>query len=418
MRELIFFRESPEGIDYATFADIPKILPKLIISKSVRFIKRKPMLFGIMVLLISAVSLISWNFIPAEDSTEIGFKKVVIDAGHGGKDPGAIGVNGIREKDIVLYIARQLGKKIKDEHPDVEVVYTRDTDVFIPLNDRAKIANDKTADLFISIHANSAGSSQAYGTESYVLGLHKSKENLDVAKRENSAILMEDDYHVKYEGFDPNSDESYIALTLQQSIFLDQSLNIASKVQTELKKEGRRDRGVKQAGFLVLYKTTMPSLLVEVGYVTNPKEGGELKTSSYKDKIVSAIYKAFNKYKSEINAKSALSNNSETQVEVLEIEEEVSDENQVVFKVQLASLPSKKETTPENFRGLERVTVYESNGGYKYLYGAETDFEKAVKLQREVREKAYEDAFLVAFYQGKRITITEAFKLIETKKTN
>tara|TARA_B110000046_G_scaffold102206_1_gene109848 strand:+ start:3513 stop:4769 length:1257 start_codon:yes stop_codon:yes gene_type:complete len=418
MSELIFFRESPSGIDYTTFADIPKILSKLIISKTLQTNKRNLIVLSMGLLLIFGGLLISSTPKPA-DSTEIGFKKVVIDAGHGGKDPGAIGVNGIREKDIVLYIAQNLGNKIKKDHPEIEVVYTRDTDVFIPLNDRAKIANEKTADLFISIHANSAGSSQAYGTESYVLGLHRSKENLDVAKRENSAILMEDDYHLKYEGFDPNSDESYIALTLQQSVFLDQSLSMASKVQDELLKEGSRNRGVKQAGFLVLYKTTMPSLLVEVGYVTNPKEGANLKSTVFKDKIVNAIYRAFSKYKSEINAKSALSNVNKTVIEPIEpLATNKIFDGQVVFKVQVSSLPHKIELTSKNFKGLEGVTVFKTNVGYKYLYGNETEFEKAVKLQRKVRESAYKDAFIVAFYNEKKIAINEAFKIIESKASN
>ena len=199
---------------------------------------------------------------------EYGLRIVVIDAGHGGKDPGKIGVGNVLEKDIALNIALMTGTAIKNKFKDVKVIYTRDSDEYIKLYERARIANSQNADLFISVHANAAANTSAQGTETFTLGLHRTKANLETAKGENSVILMEDNYETEYEGFDPNSDESYVALTLMQSAFLEQSLSIADKVQNEFSGLGRRNRGVKQAGFLVLYKTTMPSILIETGFVS------------------------------------------------------------------------------------------------------------------------------------------------------
>lgn len=230
-------------------------------------------------------------------------KRVVIDAGHGGKDPGCVGKI-ITEKEVALNISKKLGNYIKENIPGVEVIYTRDSDFFVELNERAKIANNSNADLFISIHANAQPKgSSVYGTETFVMGLHRSDANLEVAKRENSVIKYEDNYVTQYDGFDPGDPSSYIALSLFQSGNLEQSLGFAARVENQFEhRAGRSSRGVKQAGFLVLYKTTMPSVLIETGFLTNSREEKYLSTDEGQSIIASAIYRAFKAYKQEVDA--------------------------------------------------------------------------------------------------------------------
>lgn len=233
-------------------------------------------------------------------------RKVVIDAGHGGKDPGAIGKKGV-EKDIVLSVALKLGKYIEQTYPDVEVLYTRKEDVFVGVAERSIFANEKGADLFISIHCNANPNKSPYGAETYVMGLHKTNENLDVAMRENAVITYEEDYSTKYEGYDPNSAESFIVFNLMQHSFLEHSLNFASSIQNEFKEKAlRKDRGVKQAGFLVLWRTTMPSVLVELGFISHPKEEEFLLSDQGQDYLASALYRAFKDHKTNIESKSTL----------------------------------------------------------------------------------------------------------------
>lgn len=221
---------------------------------------------------------------------------VVIDAGHGGKDPGASGKS-VKEKDIVLSIALKVGKYLQQNVKNIKVIYTRKTDVFIPLDKRAKIANDNKADLFVSIHANSTNSKNVTGTETYVMGLHKSEDNLEVAVHENSAVLYENNYKTKYAGYEPNSPETYIVMSLYQNAYLDMSLNLAEKVEQEFKNRAKRkDLGVKQAGFLVLWKTTMPSILIEVGFISNRNEELYLASQYGQELIASAIYRAIRDY--------------------------------------------------------------------------------------------------------------------------
>ncbi|HAP68491.1 MAG TPA: hypothetical protein DCR04_01980 [Flavobacteriales bacterium] len=227
-------------------------------------------------------------------------KTIVIDAGHGGKDPGNLGTGRYktREKDIALDVALRVGGYIEKQFPEIKVIYTRSTDVFIGLDGRTEVANDAKADLFISIHCNAFTNPESNGVETFVLGLHRNKENLQVAMKENSAIFLEDDYKTKYEGFDPNSAESIIALTIMQSAYLQQSLTISSYIQQQFKSRvGRRDRGVKQAGFLVLRKTTMPSILVELGFLTNAVEEDFLNSENGKSYMSSAIFRGFKEYK-------------------------------------------------------------------------------------------------------------------------
>ncbi len=343
---------------------------------------------------------------------EYGLKTVVIDAGHGGKDPGKIGVGNVLEKDVALNISLMTGRAIKEKFKDVKVVYTRDNDEFVSLYERARIANRLNADLFISVHANAAANKSAHGTETFTLGLHRTKANLETAKAENAVILMEDNYEAEYEGFDPKSDESYVALTLMQSAFMEQSLSIADKVQREFTDLGRRDRGVKQAGFLVLYKTTMPSILIETGFVTNAEESKYLSKKENQEVIATAISEAFGNYKAEIEGREQ------------EIEQSLPDDmpkpaentksrkaqKGILFKVQIASSSNQIELKPENFNGLEGVEELQVDGTYKYTYGAVSDFDEALKVQTKLRKHKYKDAFLIAVKNGKRIPISEALK--------
>ena len=361
------------------------------------------------------------------DDDFFGVKKIVIDAGHGGHDGGCQGSYS-NEKDVALAISLKLGAYIEEKFDDVEVIYTRKTDVFIPLYERAKIANKANADLFICVHVN-AGSPTAFGTETYVMGLHKTEANLKVAQRENSSILMEEDYKTKYSDFDPNSPESYIELTLRQNAYLDQSLLIASKIQQQFtERVGRHNRGVKQAGFLVLHQTAMPSVLIETGFLTNKEEEKFLNSEIGQDYMASAIYRAFKEYKVEIESKigDAIVEDKEPDNEPKEKVEDKQPikkdkkkkdkekvEAGVVFKVQIATSSVKKDLKPENFNGLEDVGMYEAGGLYRYTVGSEKSMGEANKLQMQVKGKGFTDAFIVAFNEGKRIPISEAIKLTQ-----
>jgi N-acetylmuramoyl-L-alanine amidase len=251
-------------------------------------------------LLFLALTLVQFSGLSQNADELYRMKTIVIDAGHGGHDPGNLGTGRYqtKEKHIALDVALRVGGYIKKQFPELNVIYTRDTDVFIGLNERADVANKAKADLFISIHCNAFTKSSSNGVETWVLGLHKNKENLEVAMKENSAIFLEDDYKTKYEGFDPNSAESIIALTIMQSAYLQQSLSISSYIQKQFKERvGRRDRGVKQAGFLVLRRTTMPSILIELGFLTNPDEEDFLNSENGKAYLASAIFRGFKEYK-------------------------------------------------------------------------------------------------------------------------
>jgi len=242
------------------------------------------------------------NSSAAERPTANVVDTVVIDAGHGGKDPGTHGVN-TKEKDVALTIALKVGNYIEKNIPGVKVIYTRKNDTYLGLDERAEVANKAKADLFICIHANAVPKEEIYGTETYVMGLHKSEGNLDVAKRENSVILLDNNYQERYEGFDPNSPESYILFSLAQSAYQESSIKFAEKVESQFKNRlGRRSHGVKQAGFWVLWRTAMPSVLIEVGFLTNNKEEKFLKNSDGQDLIASAIYRAFKDYKAQVES--------------------------------------------------------------------------------------------------------------------
>lgn len=229
-------------------------------------------------------------------------RKIVIDPGHGGIDPGTHGAIS-REKDVALKIALKLGKIFEEYLPEVEVIYTRNGDSFPELDERAELANKNGADLFLSIHCNWISNPRVKGTETYVMGVHKNEENLKIAQRENSVILLEDGYEQRYDGFDPNSPESYILFNLYQSAYLESSLKLAHQIETQFRdRANRRSRGVKSAGFLVLWKTSMPSVLIETGFLSNPQEEKELNDELYQDYIASAIFRAVRDYKKDLES--------------------------------------------------------------------------------------------------------------------
>lgn len=341
-------------------------------------------------------------FFPMEGTSQQKVRKVVIDAGHGGKDPGAVGKYS-KEKDIALSIALKTGNYIQKNLPDVEVIYTRKTDVFVELHNRARIANDNEADLFISIHCNANNSSKPYGTETYVMGLHKSQANLEVAKLENAAILKEEDYSDMYDGFDPSRDEDYITLTLFQNAHLESSLILASTVQDQFRERaGLKDRGVWQAGFWVLYKTAMPGILVETGFLSNANDEKYLRSDDGQSYIASAIYRAFKEYKLMIE-------DPENRA-AMAIDQQSLVNDEIVFRVQFAS--SSKEKSLNKFKEIDDVRVYRHNGTYKYTSGNLTSFSEAINLQNQIRGlKKYSDAFIVAFKNEERINVDEAREL-------
>jgi N-acetylmuramoyl-L-alanine amidase len=344
-------------------------------------------------------------------------KTIVIDAGHGGKDPGCHGAVD-NEKHVCLNIALKLGEMIKKKYPGIKVVYTRDKDVFVELDERANIANKAKADLFICIHANSA-SPAAYGAETYVLGLHRTESQKAIAERENSTIYLEDDKGEKYKDFDMSPD-AIIARQLQLSVFLDQSILFADNVQKEFKKLGRYDRGVKQAGFLVLYKTTMPSVLIETGFLTNPAEEKFLADTTGQRKMASSMFAAFETYKNELEGidgktteSSSQSTNNSTNLTVSETVENSISKDMVIFRVQIETSETKISSTASKFKGLS-VFEYKQDNLYKYTVGTfESDFKAANNYKNELREQGFQHAFVVAFQNGERINLEKAIKLAE-----
>jgi len=336
----------------------------------------------------------------------IKFKTVVIDAGHGGKDPGAIGKIS-KEKDIVLKVALKLGDYIKQKMPDVKVVYTREADVFVPLNERAEIANRNKADLFISIHANAISTPKIYGAETFVLGLHRTKENLEVAKLENSVIVMEDDYTTTYEGFDPNSAESYIIFELMQNIHIDQSIQMASLVQNQFKtRVGRRDRGVKQAGFLVLRKATMPSVLVELGFLTNQKEEAFVASEQGQTYLASAIFRAVRDYRNEFDSKSKMEEFARKAAEQVEVANQL-EQDSIVYRIQVASSRKEIKKGTNVYKKFEDVWEFKDGERFKYTTICHDDYNKVIQSLQVVRETVH-DAFIIAFDGDTKISVKEA----------
>lgn len=384
-------------------------------------------------LMLMGGSLLSSNFV------------VVIDPGHGGRDPGSLR-GSIKEKEINLAVALELGKLIESNSPDVKVVYTRKTDVFVALEKRTKIANQNKANLFISIHTNStaAKTTRAVGADTYILGLARSAENLAVAKRENSVIKLEDDYTTKYEGFDPDSPESYIIFEFMTNHHMQQSLDVASHIQGAFKTDAKRvDRGVRQAGFLVLRESGMPSILIELGFINNPVEAKYLNSTNGQKNMAAAIYNGFKKYKDtfdKVDYSSAPRNNAiasrhpkDQDTEIIRnipattvntatpnrantqqqtnktpatSQQSASSNtgipaNAVEYRVQFLYSQTKLADDSPRFKGMEDVSYYVDNG-YKYTVGSTTDYNEIRRLFRQVQTK-FSDAFIIRMKNGKRV---------------
>ena len=335
------------------------------------------------------------------------FKKVVIDAGHGGHDVGAVSKN-LYEKDVTLSVALKLGKLIETNFPDVEVIYTRKTDVFIPLDERTQIANKAEADLFISIHVNANPSTKPFGAETYVMGLSKSANNLDVAMRENAVITYEKDYSSKYEGYDPNSAESFIIFSLMQNAYLSQSLEFAAIVQKKFEEKAKRkNRGVRQAGFLVLWKTSMPSVLVEVGFLSNPQEEKYLMKDDAHDSLANAIFLAFKSYKSDKEQSSSFV----TENKPVEIKTEQVNIPDTSLKFQIQILASTKLLKPNapDFKKYHEVTILKAGNTYKYTVGNKSTYQEILEMMPEVK-KIFPNSFIIAVKNGNQIPINAALK--------
>ena len=380
---------------------------------------------------------------------------VVIDAGHGGHDPGAIGKIS-KEKNINLNVALKLGNLIKKNCDDVKLVYTRTKDVFIPLDRRAEIANNAKADLFISIHTNAlANNRTAKGASTWTLGLAKSDANLEVAKRENSVILYESDYQTRYAGFNPNSAESYIIFEFMQDKYMEQSVHLASLVQKQFRHTcSRIDRGVHQAGFLVLKASAMPSILVELGFISTPEEERYLNSENGMSTLAKGIYNAFLNYKREHELRltgssktiipteqeetendpviTQTDNDSENVVSTKEllaetksrpiesktttrpiVSESATNDSEITFKVQILTSSKPLSKNDKQLKGLTGVDYYKEKGIYKYTYGASTDYNKVLRTRRTITPQ-FKDAFIIAFRNGEKMNINEA--IAEYKK--
>ena len=390
------------------------------------------------------------SMITSAQNADYVFDKIVIDAGHGGKDPGAT-IGGVFEKDIVLDVALRAGEMVKKKFPDIKVVYTRDKDVFIPLDDRADIANKQKADLFISIHVNSCPKNTIYGAETYILGQHRSQENLDVAKMENSVILLEDDYSTRYEGFDPNQAESYIMFEMIQNEFLEQSRLFADKVQKNIiSLTERKDRGVRQAGFLVLRKTAMPSVLIELGFLSNDNERKFLTSGKGTDLMAQSIFSSVSDYKQRLDARSGkssatasadkASNSKSTSkqqstkvdknvaqdtaktVDAQSVQDSVVDvvPNQSIipdtlidvssfdgrwYGTQIMSINVKYEKGDSIFKNQGPVYYLSDNGIFKYFLNVSQNSKEVLKKNKEIRA-FFPDAFPIGITNGKRTSFT------------
>jgi N-acetylmuramoyl-L-alanine amidase len=343
-------------------------------------------------------------------------RTIVIDPGHGGKDSGTMGTKRYTqyEKHIALDISLKLGNYIKEAFPDIEIIYTRKTDVFLELWERTELANEKNADLFISVHCDGFTNPNPSGASVFVMGMSKLKANMDVAMRENSVMYLEDNFKEKYDGFDPKSPESYIVFSLMQNTFLDQSISIAEKIEDEFANRAKRkSRGVKQAPFYVISRVNMPSILIEAGFLTNPKEEDFLNTELGKDHIASAIFRGFRTYKESVDGAnlSELSKPLIKEKEIIKIptpKKEITTDK-VEYKVQIGTY-LKSMLSDKSFMNLN---VYEEiiNGTYKYYVGNAYNKVSADNLKFKMREKGFKGAFVVAFYQDKRISMQEALDL-------
>ncbi len=383
---------------------------------------------------------------------------IVLDAGHGGHDPGAMGAI-TREKDINLAVTIDLGAIIEQNFKDVKVIYSRKTDKYLTLQERADVVNDHHADLFICVHTNSAQSPSAYGAESFTLGLAKTKANLDVAMRENSVITLEENYKTKYHGFDPNSVDSYIMFEFMQDKYIDKSVDFASTIQKQFRNYcNRSDRGVRQAGFWVLHRSACPSVLVEVGFISNPAEERYLSSDQGQKEMATAIFNAIVDYKREHDKKSGKQTTTvpkiepkqkiednlnskptkiQTEIPVKPIElnnpiKEVADStdkiastktksiaiisektaltSKPVYKIQLFASKKTVKTNATDFKGLKNIDSFIENGLNKYTIGSETEYQKIEQLRKEIILK-FPQAFIIAFIGDKKVNAKDALKL-------
>lgn len=325
--------------------------------------------------------------------TKVGIRTVTIDAGHGGKDPGTLGENS-KEKDVTLAVALRLGKEIKKNHPGVKVVFTRETDKFIPLDERSKIANDAKSDLFISIHCNSSPSAAAKGVETFVMGWHKADDQFEVAKRENSVITYEADYSLKYDHFNPDSPESYIIFSLMQNVFHDQSIEFASLVQQNFVKKNKRvDREVKQAEFLVLYRSSMPAVLIELGFLSNRKEEAYLTSKKGQDEMADAIYQAFDTYR---RRREPRSSEAAGRVVPVSTSSRTAATSTGRYLIQVASVTKPISEKHPLRREFPDLVEWQDGKRYRYFTERFSTKEEAQKALQQVKKK-YKDAFIVTF---------------------
>jgi N-acetylmuramoyl-L-alanine amidase len=379
----------------------------------------KPLFFLLLLFNLNNINLLSQT-----NSTKI--RTIVIDPGHGGKDSGTLGTKRFKiyEKHVALAVSLKLGNYIAEEFPDVKIIYTRDTDVFLELNERTEIANKSNADLFISIHCDGFTNPKPSGASVFVMGMSKLKANMDVAMRENSAIYLEDNYQQKYDGFDPKSAESYIVFSLMQNTYLNQSLQIAEEVENEFStRANRKSRGVKQAPFYVISRTNMPSILVECGFLTNPKEEEFLHSDLGQDYIASAIFRAFRSYKKKIEITDEAVNEKPTDVvDTLKKEivahktNKIKNDLNLLYKIQigtfLRSMLNNKQFTDLN------VEEEKINGTFKYFVDAGNSKIEADRLKINLRNLGFKGAFIVAFLDGKQISTKEALNLQNKLKEN
>ncbi len=401
---------------------------------------KKILVFGL--LLISGVVLTSSGKLHqshAKQPTGHTLKTVVIDAGHGGKDPGAIGkVLGVKEKDLVLDVSLRLGKLIKAQFPDVKVLYTRDKDVFINLYDRAKLANSNNADLFISIHANATDGTAAFGTETWVLGLTKTEAQKAVADKENATIYLEDDGGSQYKDFDLSPD-AIIARSLMLGVYLQHSINLAGMIQKSFKSKGRNDRGVKQGPFIVLFTSTVPAVLVELGFLSNPAEEKFMASEDGKKELSQSLFEAFVEYKSQIDgvayqitkekptpsAQTSPSNTSPTNTSPTNTPTNTSNETanntpvaegDVIFRVQILTNPNKLPANSPRFKGQKNVFEYFQDNLYKYAVGYfVNDYKSANEFKNQLRQEGFESAFVIAFINNERVDLQKAINLASKK---
>ena len=375
-------------------------------------------------LLLLAALFLNTSFTDGNKETNSKIRTIVIDPGHGGHDPGNLGTGRYKktEKHIALAISLKLGTYIENAFPDVNIIYTRKTnEKFLKLGERTQLANDNDANLFISVHCDAFTSPDAYGAGVYVMGMSKLKANMDIAMKENAVIYLEDDYKENYDGFDPNSPESYIVFSLTQNTHLDQSLHIAEEIEQQFAtRANRKSRGVKQAPFYVISRVNMPSILIECGFLTNPKEEDFLHSKKGQDYLASAIFRAFKAYKENfegISIEEELEKPiiiKEDEIKILDPKKTIATDN-VVFKVQIGTyLNSMLDNVLFREVKAEQQVL---NGTFKYYVGQETNKLSADKLKNELKEKGFKGAFVVAFYKGERISTKEALDL-QTKINN